>query len=73
MATPKIHYAGTVRTPRLKILGGYAACCSGNKAEIIWIAGHNTQDPAQVTCEACKRMMAKDKSIPTKWPSERNT
>ncbi len=30
-----IHYSGQVRTPRTKILAGWAACCSGAKAEQI--------------------------------------
>lgn len=63
MKKPKIHYAGAVRTPTMKVLPGWAACCSGDKAERIRSTGANTRDPALVTCAACKRMMAKDKSI----------
>jgi hypothetical protein len=63
MKTLKIHYAGGVRTPRMKILPGWAACCSGEKAERIRAAGNNTYDPTEVTCTSCKRIMAKDHGI----------
>ena len=63
MKKPKIHYAGAVRTPTVKILPGWAACCSGDKADRIRSAGANTYDPEMVTCAACRRVMAKDKSI----------
>jgi len=59
----KIHYSGAVRTPRTKILPGWAACCSGVKADRIRADGNNTADPAKVTCAACLRVMAKDESI----------
>ena len=60
---PKIHYAGSVKTPRMRIIPGYAACCSGEKAERIRAAGNNSLDPNKVTCVACKRVMEKDTSI----------
>jgi hypothetical protein len=63
MKNSKIHYAGAVRTPTMKILPGWAACCSGDKAERIRLSGANTWEPALVTCMACKRAMAKDRSI----------
>ena len=63
MKTPVIHYAGGVRTARMMILGGWAACCSGDKAERIKMAGNNTIDPRDVTCKACLRVMDKDESI----------
>jgi len=59
----KIHYSGAVRTPRTKILPGWAACCSGPKADKIRADGNNTADPDKVTCAACLCVMAKDKSI----------
>lgn len=58
-----IHYSGAVRTPRTRILAGWAACCSGIKAERIRANGNNTDNPANVTCRACLRVMAKDESI----------
>lgn len=58
-----VHYSGAVRTPRLKILAGWAACCSGPKAERIRENGNTTNDPDQVTCRACLRVMLKDNSI----------
>jgi len=59
----KIHYSGAVRTSRTKILPGWAACCSGLKADKIRADGNNTADPDKVTCASCLRVMAKDKSI----------
>ena len=66
MSNHKIHYAGAIETPSLKILPGWAACCSGRRADSIRDAGHNTYDPALVTCKNCKRMLeraAKDSSF----------
>jgi len=63
MKEPKIHYSGGVRTPRMKILPGWAVCCSGIKAENIKDKGYSTDDTADVTCRACLRIMAKDESI----------
>jgi hypothetical protein len=59
----KIHYSGAVRTPRTTILAGWAACCSGIKAERIRANGNNTNNPVDVTCRACLKVMAKDESI----------
>jgi hypothetical protein len=54
-----IHYAGELRTKRLHILPGFAACCSGDKAWRIRVNGSNTKDSDNVTCQAClKRMQA---------------
>lgn len=58
-----IHYSGAVRTPRTNILAGWAACCSGVKAEQIRAKGNSTRNPSEVTCRACLRVMAKDESI----------
>lgn len=54
-----IHYAGAVRTARMRVLPGWAACCSGDKADRIRAEGQHTYDPTKVTCTACKRVMAK--------------
>lgn len=59
----KVHYSGPVRTPKLKILPGWAACCSGDRAERIRAEGRNTLIIAEVTCKACLRVIAKDPSI----------
>ena len=66
MKNRKIHYAGAVRTPRMRILAGWAACCYGHRAEQIRADGAHTRDPAAVTCKACLRWMAKDPSIDMK-------
>lgn len=47
----------------MRILAGWAACCSGYKAEEIAKAGAHTRDVSAVTCKACLRTMAKDPSI----------
>jgi len=59
----KIHYAGAVRTPRMRILAGWAACCSGDRAIAIQKAGAHTRAVSVVSCKACLRVMAKDPSI----------
>ena len=63
MRTPKIHYSGEVRTHNMRILPGWSACCSGEKAERIRAAGNKSTNPDKVTCTACKRVMAKDTRI----------
>jgi len=63
MKKSKIHYAGAVKTPRMRILGGWSACCYGDKAERIRAEGRNTYDIGEVTCAACRRMMAKDERV----------
>ena len=59
----KIHYAGPVRTRTMKIIPGWAACCSGPQAEKIRKEGNNTINPDEVSCLACRKIMAKDKTI----------
>lgn len=63
MKNRKIHYAGSVRTPKMRILAGWAACCSGDRADGIRAEGAHTRAVSAVTCKACLRMMAKDPSI----------
>lgn len=63
MKKPKIHYSGEVITGNMRIIPGWAACCSGEKAERIRASGNNSTDPGNVTCAACKRVMAKDARI----------
>jgi hypothetical protein len=58
--TKKIHYAGRIKTPRILILPGLTACCSGRKAQEILADGTHTYVVEEVTCAACLRMMAKD-------------
>lgn len=57
MSSNRIHYAGEVFTKRARILRGWAACCSGRRAENIRRDGANTMNPADVTCKACLRVM----------------
>ena len=57
--TPRIHYAGALRYGRTRILAGWAACCSGPKAERIRATGQHTYVPAEVTRETCRRAMEK--------------
>ena len=60
-----IHYAGKMRVQLKRsfqvILSGWAACCSGEKAEKIRAGGNNTYDRNKVTCKACLRKMAYEK------------
>ena len=59
MSTHRIHYAGEVYTKRSHGFAGWAACCSGSKAERIRAERWNTYEPAEVTCKACLRVMAR--------------
>lgn len=59
-----IHYAGAVEYGRTRILAGWAACCSGQRAEDIRAACLNTRDPAKVTCAKCRRIMEKAGILP---------
>lgn len=59
----KIHYAGSVHTPRRDIPAGWAACCKGGKAVRIRREGAHTPSLAKVTCRACLRVMEKDKGL----------
>lgn len=60
MRTKKIHYAGPIRTRRVRVLAGWAACCSGRRAEQIRADGQHTYERDKVTCGACLRMIALD-------------
>ena len=57
--TTKIHYAGALTAGRTHVLAGWAACCSGSRAEKIRREGLNTYDPALVTCAKCRQMMVR--------------
>lgn len=60
-----MHYAGRLviknyRTNRVThIGGGYAACCSGERAVHIAEEGHNTRDQYSVTCKSCLAQIAR--------------
>ena len=60
MKAATIHYAGAVQTPTVRILGGWAACCSGDRARRIRAEGRHTYDLLAVTCRTCLRVMARD-------------
>lgn len=57
--TPRIHYAGGVRTKRAEMLMGWPCCCSGERAVHIREDGNQTAVGAKVTCKACLRTMAR--------------
>ena len=54
----KIHYAGPIQVSRKRILPGWAACCSGLKAEEIRETGMHSYGRSEVTCARCLRMIA---------------
>ena len=54
-----IHYAGEIRARRLHVLPGWAACCSGIKAEEIRAERRNTYMRGAVTCRRCLAVIAK--------------
>jgi len=63
MTTPaRIHYAGSVRWTNAKgektnILMGWAACCTGERAQKIRDRAQNTYEECCVTCLACLRIL----------------
>lgn len=52
-----MHYAGGLVAKRLTVLGGWAACCSGDKADKIRENEWNTYDRGLVTCKACLKVI----------------
>ena len=62
MSQPKVHYAGPLRMERGNrlslIAGGWAACCSGDRARQIARAGHQTYYRSCVTCRRCLSQIA---------------
>jgi hypothetical protein len=62
----RIHYRGALRVPHsdgrvTEILGGFAACCSGDAAWTVRGLGTHTDDRAKVTCRRCLALIAKAK------------
>ena len=59
-----IHYAGGMEIHGkryfTKILSGWAACCSGIKAEKIAAEHNHTYDKARVTCKACLHQIERE-------------
>jgi hypothetical protein len=57
----KIHYAGALEIRRgdrvTKIAEGYAACCSGRRANKIRGQGNHTWMLERVTCKPCMRLL----------------
>jgi len=54
----KIHYAGALSRRGMRIFSGWAACCTGPRAEKIRASGANTLDVSLVTCKSCLRTMS---------------
>ena len=54
-----IHYAGEIVTATSTTLAGWAACCSGRKAEKIRAEGSHTYQPSEVTCSRCLSILAR--------------
>ena len=58
-----VHYAGALSwdhgKSRTTILGGWAACCSGDKADAIRKRGDHSYESSAVTCKRCLANMAK--------------
>ena len=58
----RIHYAGALEWTKangalVKILPGWAACCSGDRARAVRESGNHTYDRKRVTCKACLRCL----------------
>jgi hypothetical protein len=59
-----MHFSGALelkdgRGTVITIVAGWAACCSGKRAETIRAAGETTPDPSLVTCSKCLARMGK--------------
>ncbi len=68
MVATVVHFAGPLRWMNRNgavttILAGWAACCSGDRAERIRSDGRNTVVPRLVSCKACLKAMAKAESM----------
>ena len=54
-----IHYAGEIVTATSTTLPGWAACCSGLRAEKIRAEGSHTYRAPEVTCGRCLAILAR--------------
>ncbi len=68
-----IHYAGALSwrsaAERMtSVTAGFAACCSGERAERIARDEAHTYDLTAVTCGACKRAMQRAGVLPKEAP-----
>jgi len=58
-----IHYSGAICYAAVRstthIIGGWAACCSGDRARKIKREGNATRDAKKVTCKTCKKLLKK--------------
>ena len=54
-----IHYAGEIVTATSTTLAGWAACCSGRKAERIRADGSHTYRASEVTCGRCLSILTR--------------
>lgn len=58
---PVIHYAGALHWRRkgwvTKVGGGWAACCSGDRAFKIRERGNHTYERSHVTCKLCRQRL----------------
>ena len=54
-----IHYAGNIDWDGGRVLAGWAACCSGERAVKIRREKQHTYDHTKVTCKSCLKMIEK--------------
>ena len=62
-----MHYSGGVewfdaRGGSTRMLPGYAACCTGDRAYVIRRLKRQTTDEREVTCKGCLRALAREQS-----------
>lgn len=61
--TRALHYSGAICYDTARstahILGGYAACCSGDKTRKLRSDGLVRHNPEDVTCKRCLTILAK--------------
>lgn len=57
----RLHYAGGLRYRSrgqlVRVLAGWAACCTGEAAQRVANLGLHTDDPDEVSCAKCRRLL----------------
>jgi len=64
--TDTIHYAGPIQTARMRVLAGWAACCSGGRAAHIRARGNHSYDRDDVTCRLCLAVLRRQDEYQTR-------
>jgi hypothetical protein len=63
----KVHYAGSIqykakKGPIVTIAPGFAACCTGDRAQKIALEGMHTYRTTNVTCAHCQKLIERHRA-----------